>query len=85
MSEKYDFLIVGAGLYGSVFAHRATRDGLRCLVIDRRPVVGGALRCESIEGVTIHSYGPHIFHTSDRAVWDFVNSLVEMSRMCTSR
>lgn len=75
---KYDFLIVGAGLYGAVFAHRATRDGLRCLVIDRRPVAGGNLYCEKIAGVTIHAYGPHIFRTSDKKIWDFVNSLVPM-------
>ncbi|MDE7426184.1 MAG: UDP-galactopyranose mutase [Muribaculaceae bacterium] len=76
MNTQYDFLIVGAGLYGATFAHRATRDGLKCLVVERRPVVGGNLRCENIEGVTVHSYGPHIFHTSDRKIWDFVNSLV---------
>ncbi len=80
MSEtpQYDFLIVGAGLYGATFAHRAARDGMRCLVIDRRPVVGGNLYCEKIADVTIHSYGPHIFRTSDPEVWNFVNSLVEM-------
>ena len=75
---KYDFLIVGAGLYGAVFAHRATRDGLRCLVIDRRPVAGGNLYCEKIAGVTVHAYGPHIFRTSDKKIWDFVNRLVPM-------
>lgn len=78
MSKEYDFLIVGAGLYGATFAHRARRDGLRCLVIDRRDVAGGNLRCENIEGVTVHSYGPHIFHTSDPDIWKYVSSLVEM-------
>lgn len=76
---NYDFLIVGAGLYGASIAHRATHDGLKCLVIDRRPVAGGNLYCEKIGGVTIHSYGPHIFRTSDKAIWDFVNSLVPMT------
>lgn len=77
-APQYDFLIVGAGLYGATFAHRATRDGLKCLVIDRRPVVGGNLYCEKIGGVTIHSYGPHIFRTSDKQIWDFVSDLVPM-------
>lgn len=77
-TKPYDFLIVGSGLYGATFAHKATRNGLRCLVIDRRPVAGGNLYCEKIAGVNIHAYGPHIFRTSDKAIWDFVCSLVEM-------
>lgn len=80
MSAKpYDFLIVGAGLYGATFAHKATRDGLKCLVIDRRDVAGGNLYCEKIGGVTIHAYGPHIFRTSDKAIWDMVCDLVPMN------
>ena len=74
--KKYDYLIVGSGLFGSAFARRATDAGRRCLVIDKRPHTGGNLRCESIEGINVHCYGPHIFHTSDREVWDFVNSIV---------
>ncbi|MCM1033235.1 MAG: UDP-galactopyranose mutase [Odoribacter sp.] len=81
MSAKpYDFLIVGSGLYGATFAHRATRDGLKCLVIDRRPVAGGNVYCEKIAGVNIHAYGPHIFRTSDKAIWDMVCSLVPMDK-----
>ena len=77
-SKPYDFLIVGAGLYGATFAHRATRDGLRCLVIDRRDVVGGNLYTTKIGEINVHAYGPHIFRTSDKTIWDFVASLVEM-------
>ncbi len=76
----YDYLIVGAGLFGSVFAHEATRRGRRCLVVDRRGHTGGNIHCDSIEGINVHRYGAHIFHTSDRGVWDYVNSLVEMNR-----
>lgn len=74
--SKYDYLIVGAGLYGSMFAYKAKKAGKRCLVIDKRPHLGGNLYCENIEGINVHKYGPHIFHTSNRAVWDFVNSIV---------
>lgn len=73
--KHYDYLIVGAGLFGSAFAYQAARKGKRCLVIDRRTKVGGNLRCEEVEGITVHCYGPHIFHTSDKRVWDFVNSI----------
>lgn len=81
---KYDFLIVGAGLYGSVFAHCATNKGYRCLVIDKRPHLGGNLYCENIENINVHKYGPHIFHTSNKKVWDFVNSIVEFNRFTES-
>jgi len=74
--KEYDYLIVGAGLYGAVFAYKAKQAGKRCLVIDRRRHIGGNLRCDSIEGINVHKYGPHIFHTSNREVWDFVNSIV---------
>ena len=77
-SKPYDFLIVGAGLYGATFAHRATRDGLRCLVVDRRDVAGGNLYTTKIGEINVHAYGPHIFRTSDKTIWDFVASLVEM-------
>ena len=77
---KYDYLIVGAGLFGATFAHFATKAGRRCLVIDRRPHTGGNVYCEKIEGINVHKYGAHIFHTSDKAVWDFVNSIVPFNR-----
>ena len=75
--KKYDYLIVGAGLYGSTFAYLATKQGKRCLVIDKREHVGGNLYCENVEGINVHKYGAHIFHTSNKKVWDFVNSIVE--------
>ena len=74
--SKYDYLIVGSGLYGAMFAYKAKKAGKRCLVIDKRPHLGGNLYCENIEGINVHKYGPHIFHTSNKAVWDFVNSIV---------
>ena len=73
---NYDYLVVGAGLYGSILAYRAHLAGKRVVVIDKRPHVGGNLYCEEIEGIQVHKYGPHIFHTSNKKVWDFVNSLV---------
>ena len=69
----YDYLIVGAGLFGAVFAHRAVESGRSCLVIDRRPNVGGNVYTENVEGINVHVYGAHIFHTSDEEVWRFVN------------
>ena len=78
--QKYDYLIVGSGLFGSVFAYRAKQAGKRCLVIDKRPHIGGNVYCENIEGINVHKYGAHIFHTSNKAVWDFVNSIVEFNR-----
>ena len=81
---KYDYLIVGAGLFGFVFAYRARQAGKRCLVIDKRPHKGGNLYCESIEGINVHKYGAHIFHTSNKEVWDFVNKIVEFNRYTNS-
>jgi len=81
---RYDYLIVGAGLYGSVFAHCATKQGKRCLVIDKRPQLGGNLYCDYVEGINVHKYGPHIFHTSNKEVWTFVNSIVEFNRFTES-
>lgn len=78
--SHYDYLIVGAGLYGATFAHLARKQGRRCLVIDKRPHAGGNIYCEEIEGINVHKYGAHIFHTSDRRVWDFVNSIVPFNR-----
>ncbi len=78
--KKYDYLIVGAGLFGAVIAYRATQLGKRCLVIDRRSHLGGNVYCEDQEGIHVHKYGAHIFHTSNKEVWDFVNSFVEFNR-----
>ena len=77
---KYDFLIIGAGLYGSVFAHEMTKKGRKCLIIDKRSHLGGNVYCENIEGINVHKYGAHIFHTNDRVIWDYVNSFVEFNR-----
>lgn len=76
----YDYLIVGAGLYGSVFAYIAKQKGKSCFVIEKRPFVGGNIRCEEIEGINVHKYGPHIFHTDKKNVWNFVNQFVEFNR-----
>lgn len=76
----YDYLIVGSGLFGATFAYLAHRQGKQCLVIDKRPQLGGNVYCENIKGINVHKYGAHIFHTSNREVWDFVNSLVEFNR-----
>lgn len=84
MRSEYDYLIVGAGLFGATFACLAKRQGRRCLVIDKRSHVGGNLYCEEIEGINVHKYGAHIFHTSDREVWDFVNSIVPFNRYTNS-
>lgn len=82
--KKYDYLIVGSGLFGATFAYLAKRQGKRCLVIDKRPHAGGNIYCENIEGINIHKYGAHIFHTSDKEVWDFVNSIVPFNRYTNS-
>ena len=78
--EKYDYLLVGAGLFSATFAYCAKKAGKKCLVIDKRPQLGGNVYCESIEGINVHKYGAHIFHTSNKQVWDFVNSIVEFNR-----
>lgn len=76
---RYDYLIVGSGLFGATFAHLAKKQGKRCLVIDKRPHLGGNVYCEQIEGINVHKYGAHIFHTNNKEVWDFVNSIVEFN------
>ncbi|SMG11953.1 UDP-galactopyranose mutase [Arenibacter troitsensis] len=81
---KYDYLIVGAGLFGAVFAHEAKKKGKKCLVIDKRPHLGGNVYCEEVEGINVHKYGAHIFHTNDKAIWDYVNSFVEFNRYTNS-
>ncbi len=82
--KQYDFLIVGSGLFGSVFAHEATKKGKKCLVVDRRAHLGGNVYCEDVEGINVHKYGAHIFHTNDKYVWDYVNSFVEFNRYTNS-
>lgn len=81
---KYDYLIVGAGLYGATFAHLAAKEGKRCLVIDRRLHTGGNVYCEQTEGINVHKYGAHIFHTNNKTVWDFVNEIVPFNRYTNS-
>ena len=78
--KKYDYLIVGSGLFGATFAYRAKQMGKKCLVIDKRPQLGGNVYCENIEGINVHKYGAHIFHTTNKEVWDFINSFVESNR-----
>ena len=82
--KQFDYLIVGSGLFGATFAYRARQAGKKCLVIDKRPHLGGNVYCENIEGINVHKYGAHIFHTSNKLVWDFVNSIVEFNRYTNS-
>ena len=82
--KKYDYLIVGSGLFGATFTHLAHKQGKTCLVIDKRPHLGGNIYCENIEGINVHKYGAHIFHTSNKEVWDFVNAIVEFNRYTNS-
>lgn len=81
---KYNYLIVGSGLFGSTFAYRAKKLGKKCLVIDCRKQIGGNIYCENVEGINVHKYGAHIFHTNNKQVWDFVNSIVEFNRYTNS-
>ena len=82
--KKYEYLIIGAGLFGATFAHFAKNAGKKCLIIDRRSQIGGNLYCENINGINVHKYGAHIFHTSDSEVWKFVNSIVPFNRFTNS-
>ena len=82
--EHYDYVIVGSGLFAGTFAHAATLKGKRCLVVEKRPYLGGNIYCEKIEDINVHKYGAHIFHTSNRRVWDFVNSFVSFNRYTNS-
>ena len=84
MKKRYDYLIVGAGLFGAVFAREATDAGKTCLVIDRRPHIAGNIYTERVEGIEVHRYGAHIFHTSDRAVWDYLSRFVTFNRFTNS-
>ena len=81
---KYDYLVVGAGLFGAVFAHEAASRGKKCLVIDRRSHIGGNVYTEEIEGIQVHKYGAHIFHTSDKEVWDYINQFAEFNHYINS-
>mgnify|MGYP004496833713 FL=1 len=83
--DKYDYLIVGSGLYGATFARLAREAGKACLVIDRRSHVGGNVHCERVENINVHGYGPHIFHTRDKKVWSFINRFTSFNRftLCT--
>lgn len=80
----YDYLVVGAGLFGSVFAHEATKRGFKCLVIDRRDHLGGNIHCENVDGINVHKYGAHIFHTNSKEIWDYVNQFVEFNNYVNS-
>lgn len=82
--KGYDYLIVGSGLFGATFAYLAHQQGKKCLVIDKRAHLGGNIYCEDVEGIHVHKYGAHIFHTSNKQVWDFVNSMVEFNRYTNS-
>ena len=81
---RYDYLIVGSGLFGAMFAYRARQAGKTCLVIDKREHLGGNIYCEQVEGVNVHKYGAHIFHTNSRKIWEFVNSIVDFNRYTNS-
>ena len=80
----YDYLVVGAGLYGAVFAHEAKKKGKKVLVIDKRPNIAGNVYTEDMEGIHIHKYGAHIFHTNNRRVWEYVNQFAEFNRFTNS-
>lgn len=81
---KYDYLIVGAGLYGAVFAYEAKKKGKNCLVIDKRDHIAGNVYCEEIEGINVHKYGAHIFHTSNKRIWDYINQFAEFNNYINS-
>ncbi|SDJ11498.1 UDP-galactopyranose mutase [Halanaerobium congolense] len=84
MTKKYDYLIVGAGLFGSVFAYEANKRGKKCLVIDKKEHIGGHIYCENIEGINVHKYGAHIFHTSNEEIWEYVNQFADFNRYINS-
>ena len=80
MSKKYDYLVVGAGLYGAVFAHEAKKAGKSVLVIDKRPNIAGNVFTEDVEGIHVHKYGAHIFHTNNKKVWNYITQFAEFNR-----
>lgn len=81
---EFDYLVVGTGLFGAVFAHEATKKGKKCLLIDKRKHTGGNIYCENMNGINVHKYGAHIFHTNDKHIWDYVNSFAEFNRYTNS-
>ena len=81
---KYDYLVVGAGLYGAVFAYEAKKAGKTCLVIDRRNHIAGNIYCENVDGINVHKYGAHIFHTSDKRIWAYINQFAEFNNYINS-
>ena len=82
--KKYDYLIVGAGLYGAVMAYELGKKGKSCLVIDKRDHIAGNIYCEDVEGIHVHKYGAHIFHTSDKKIWDYINQFAEFNHYINS-
>lgn len=82
--KKYDYLIVGSGLFGAIFAYEANKRGKKCLVIDKRDHIAGNIYCKEIEGINVHEYGAHIFHTTNKEVWDYINSFAEFNRYTNS-
>ncbi len=84
MEKKYDYLIVGSGLFGSIFAYEAKKRGKNCLIVEKRNHIGGNIYCENINGINVHKYGAHIFHTSNRKVWDYVNQFAEFNNYVNS-
>ena len=84
MSKKYDYIIVGAGLYGSIFGYEMNKKGKKCFIIEKRNHIGGNCFTETIKGISVHKYGAHIFHTNDKKIWDYVNSFVEFNRYTNS-
>ena len=82
--KQYDYLIVGAGLFGAVFAHEMTKKGKRCLVIDKREHIAGNIYCEEVDGINVHTYGAHIFHTSDKEIWNYMNQFAEFNHYINS-
>ena len=81
---KYDYLIVGSGLFGSIFAYEANKVGKKCLVIEKRSHIGGNIYTENVEGIQVHKYGAHIFHTSNKEVWQYINQFAEFNRYTNS-
>ena len=77
---KYDYLIVGAGLFGSIFAHEMTKKGKKCLIIEKRDHIGGNVYTENIENINVHKYGAHIFHTNNKEVWEYINQFADFNR-----
>ena len=84
MGKKYDYLIVGSGLFGSIFAYEASKRGKKCLVIEKRNHIGGNIYCENVHGINVHKYGAHIFHTSNKEVWEYINRFAEFNNYINS-